>query len=88
MGNIWFTADLHLGHANIIRYCSRPFEGAAEMDATLLGAINHSVQPGDTLWILGDFSCRGRSPAHYREQINCRDVRLILGNHDNPFTRV
>lgn len=21
----WFTADLHLGHANIIRYCQRPF---------------------------------------------------------------
>ena len=23
---IWFTADLHLGHQNIIRYCDRPFD--------------------------------------------------------------
>src|SRR5262245_53945248 len=22
---VWFTADLHLGHANIIKYCQRPF---------------------------------------------------------------
>jgi calcineurin-like phosphoesterase family protein len=22
---VWFTADLHLGHANIIKYCTRPF---------------------------------------------------------------
>jgi calcineurin-like phosphoesterase family protein len=25
MGQVWFTADLHLGHGNIIRYCMRPF---------------------------------------------------------------
>lgn len=26
----WFTADLHLGHANIIKYCQRPFMSADE----------------------------------------------------------
>lgn len=26
----WFTADLHLGHRNIIDYCDRPF---ADVDA-------------------------------------------------------
>ena len=25
MPRTWFTADLHLGHANIIKYCKRPF---------------------------------------------------------------
>ncbi len=27
---VWFTADLHLGHANILRYCDRPFLSAEE----------------------------------------------------------
>jgi len=79
---IYFTADLHLGHANIIRHCGRPFASAAEMDATILTAINAVVQPADTLWVLGDFAYRGRSPHYYRDQIACRDVRLLLGNHD------
>ena len=25
MSDTWFTADLHLGHANIIKFCVRPF---------------------------------------------------------------
>ena len=29
---VWFTADLHLGHGNIIRYCKRPFLSEAELE--------------------------------------------------------
>jgi calcineurin-like phosphoesterase family protein len=29
MPRLWFTADLHLGHGNIIKYCRRPFLDAA-----------------------------------------------------------
>jgi calcineurin-like phosphoesterase family protein len=32
MADVWFTADLHLGHANIIRYCLRPFLTPAEAE--------------------------------------------------------
>lgn len=79
---IYFTADLHLGHANVIRHCSRDFAHVADMDATILNAINQTVGYADTLWILGDFAFRGRSPLHYRDQINCVNVRLLFGNHD------
>jgi len=30
---IWFTADTHFGHANIIKYCHRPFLSPAERAA-------------------------------------------------------
>lgn len=79
---IFFTADLHFGHSNIIKHCSRPFACAGEMDEVILSHIDERVGSGDTLWILGDFAFRGRDPSHYRDRIACRDVRLLLGNHD------
>ena len=29
---IYFTADTHFGHENVIRFCGRPYATAAEMD--------------------------------------------------------
>ncbi|MCI0460731.1 MAG: metallophosphoesterase [Gemmataceae bacterium] len=30
--HVWFTADLHLGHGNIIKYCKRPFMTPRELE--------------------------------------------------------
>jgi hypothetical protein len=43
MINTWFTSDFHLGHQNIIRYCSRPFHSTGEMDEAILGNLNSLV---------------------------------------------
>jgi calcineurin-like phosphoesterase family protein len=32
MKNIWFTADFHLNHSNILRHCNRPFPNVEEMN--------------------------------------------------------
>lgn len=32
MSNVFFTADTHLGHANIIRYCKRPWLQPEDLD--------------------------------------------------------
>lgn len=79
---IWFTADTHFGHANIIKHCRRPFASVEEMDETLLRNINARVSRSDTLYHLGDFAFRSGSPARYREQLKCRRLILIMGNHD------
>lgn len=88
---IFFTADPHFGHANIIRFCGRPFANVREMDDALIANINAVVAADDRLYILGDFCMAGRDPARYvracasyRARIACRDVVLIVGNHDQP----
>jgi calcineurin-like phosphoesterase family protein len=35
MSRIWFTADLHLGHGNIIKYCLRPYLSPEEEERAL-----------------------------------------------------
>src|ERR1700740_2733163 len=60
MPDTWFTADFHLGHANIIRYCSRPFATVDEMDQAILERLNTCVKVHDILYFLGDF-CMGPS---------------------------
>lgn len=77
---MWFTSDLHLGHANIIRYCNRPFTDVDAMDAAIIDAINDRVAPDDVLWILGDVAMRSRYVPLVAE-IRC-PCRLVMGNHD------
>ena len=60
MPDTWFTADFHFGHANIIRYCSRPFATVEEMDQTIVERLNASVKPNDVLYFLGDFVWEAR----------------------------
>jgi calcineurin-like phosphoesterase family protein len=83
MSNTWFTADFHLGHANIIRYCDRPFENVADMDAHIIERLNSVVAEGDVLYFLGDF-CRGsgKDALAYRKRIRCKNIFFIEGNHD------
>ena len=49
MTDTWFTADFHLGHQNIVRYCDRPFQTLAVMDAEIVDRLNSSVKESDIL---------------------------------------
>jgi len=56
-------------------------ESVRKMDDAILDNINAVVGKNDTLYHLGDFAWRKHG--EYRERINCQNVVLILGNHDN-----
>lgn len=54
------------------------------MDATIIDNYNRFVWPNDTLKIAGDFSMSRNFDTikHYRDRIACKNVHLVLGNHD------
>ncbi len=86
-GDILLIADLHLGHANIIRYCSRPFffSDPGEMDRVLIANWNAMVSPDTRIYHIGDLRYGRRAPpaGKYREQLN-GTPGFITGNHDEP----
>ena len=86
---ICFTSDLHLGHANAIGFTSRPFLDVEQMNEGLIKNINETVMTNDELWILGDFAFKVNMAAakQFRDQINCKTVHMITGNHDKDYTR-
>lgn len=78
--NIWFTSDLHIGHAKIIEYCDRPFATVKEMDDALISHWNRNVKPGDEVYFTGDFTFYN-NPKKLLDQLN-GSVYFIRGNHD------
>lgn len=84
---IYYTADLHLGHANVIRHCSRPFANAYEMDMVLIENWNARVHRNDTVYIVGDFLFRAKQPVEeYLSELKGRK-HLIIGNHDKYWMK-
>lgn len=80
--NIWFTSDLHFNHANIIRFCNRPWKTTEEMDKALISNWNSVVKPNDLIFDLGDFAFADRDKwIELLKQLNGKHY-LILGNHD------
>jgi calcineurin-like phosphoesterase family protein len=89
---VWFTSDTHYNHSNICRGTSnwpelsktRPFETLKEMNDTLVNNLNAVVGEDDILFHLGDWSFGGfEMIQEFREQIKCKNIHLILGNHDH-----
>jgi len=88
MSNIWFTADTHFGHANIIRFSNRPFSSVEDMDETLIQRWNERVKQNDVVWHLGDFAFH-KTATQLEELFNRLNGTkcLITGNHDHTDTR-
>ena len=81
--SIWFVADTHLGHANIIKYDNRPFANIKEHDDTIISNWNSVVKKGDSVYHLGDvsFGCSRKYAQELVWRLNGQ-IYLIRGNHD------
>ena len=95
--NIWFTSDTHYNHDNICRAitkwehedqsvvdeATRDFPSLEVMNNSIVTNINDCVGAEDWLIHCGDWSFGGFDKIQeFRDQINCKNIVLILGNHD------
>lgn len=94
---LFFTSDTHYNHTNICRGVTqwtdaeditRDFKTLDQMNDRIVSGINDAVGQDDVLFHLGDWSFGGfESIAEFRNRINCKNIHLILGNHDHHIER-
>lgn len=79
----FIISDTHFGHANIIKYCNRPFADVEQMDKALIKNWNSVVSNSDMVIHLGDVGLGNKQYVkNILSQLNGRKI-LIKGNHDN-----
>jgi calcineurin-like phosphoesterase family protein len=94
---VFITSDTHFSHSNICRSTTnwrtqdgkvpisqtRDFPTLEKMNSTIVNNINDIVGQDDILIHLGDWSFGGfDNIQQFRDRIICKNIHLILGNHD------
>lgn len=83
---IYFFSDTHFDHANIIRYCRRPFHSTGQMNRELLARWNDTVGENESIYFLGDMTYgHRRHPIDYWLGKLNGEVNFIRGNHDTDI---
>jgi calcineurin-like phosphoesterase family protein len=94
---LFFTSDTHYSHKNICRATTewkdadnktRNFKSLDHMNDTIVNNINGRVGENDILFHLGDWSFGGFEKIdELRDRIVCKNIHLILGNHDHHIEK-
>ncbi|WP_341323496.1 metallophosphoesterase [Solibacillus sp. FSL H8-0523] len=80
---IFFTADQHFFHKNVLTFEQRPFATVEEMNEALIQAWNRVVGYLDTVYVIGDFVFHKYANwVEILERLRGQIV-LIRGNHDD-----
>jgi calcineurin-like phosphoesterase family protein len=95
-GEVYFTADTHYSHRNMVRALSswtdkesvtRNFKTIPEMNDTIISAFNERVKPNDTLIHLGDVAFITPAIKEFFHRLNCKNIYLVPGNHDRDLVK-
>ena len=94
---LFFTSDTHYSHSNICSATTnwtessnltREFNSLDHMNQVLVDNINNMVGENDILIHLGDWSFGGfERVQEFRDRILCKNIHLVLGNHDHHIER-
>ncbi|MFH6639334.1 metallophosphoesterase [Streptococcus suis] len=81
---IYFIADTHFYHENVIEFCNRPFINAEDMNRKLINNWNQVVTENDEVYILGDFLFRGNAKQANEILKSLKGKKfLVKGNHEH-----
>jgi calcineurin-like phosphoesterase family protein len=84
---IYYIADIHFGHKNVIRFDERPFADVEEMNKIMIENWNARVTNKDDVYYVGDFAYRSsEDPISYLKQLKGKK-HLIVGNHDRDLLK-
>lgn len=79
---IYYIADMHLGHENVLKFDNRPFESVEDMAETVVHRWNERITEEDTVYVLGDaFWKNEQQSMSIFHRLNGHK-HLICGNHD------
>lgn len=88
----YFSSDWHLGHSNVIKFSSRPFESLSQMDSIIINNMISPLKEGDEFFFLGDLTWNVETGLRFFQSIPAGvKFHWIIGNHDydkylKPFT--
>lgn len=95
---LFFIADTHIGHRNIIKHCKRPFlfdssKGFNDksnldvnwMNNDIVTKWNSVITDEDDVFVVGDFFYKTKNGTikHILDSLNYRRLFLVEGNHDH-----
>lgn len=85
----YYIADMHLfcksqTQEGRLNFDNRPFENTEEMNRYFLQEWNKQITNGDTVYILGDLSLRGRNDELIALVAQLKGKKILIkGNHDD-----
>lgn len=83
MSRVMFISDLHLGHANVLRWSRewREGEDIDQHDEILISKMASSLTKRDVLYVLGDVTMNNKGSISLLDRVPCKKF-LVRGNHD------
>jgi len=86
---VYLISDTHFDHANIIKYCNRPFADVAEMNKIMVNNWNNTVKSSDIVYFLGDwgYGHKHRPPSYWERNLKGK-IKSIKGSHDKSRGRI
>lgn len=81
---VFFSSDLHIGHANVIEYSNRPFRDIEHMYRVLLNNFNSTIPKGGVCYFLGDMGFNSSMLKKFLSELHMTKI-LVAGNHDSGY---